>query len=252
MENAQVVFVDTPGMHLVKKELVCTLNEVAKSSLADVELILYMVDVSRRVGEEELSIMRYLLNPRNKIIMVFNKIDLGSKYLSHYMETWQQLLKKKGLLEDPVCYYIPVSAVTQKNLDKLKQSILASLPEQPAFYEPGTVTDFPLKFRIADIIREKLFLHLKEELPHNVAVVIDEMRDKKDIFRLKATIHVNSASQKAIVIGRGGEFIKNTGIAARRDLESILGKQVYLELKVDALKDWQKSPRILRELGYTT
>lgn len=250
-ENAQIIFVDTPGMHLMNEELVRKLNTVAKSSFSDVELILYVVDVSRRVGREELSIMQSLLNSRNKIIMVLNKIDLGTKYLRQYIEIWRQSFVKKGISVDPIRQYIPVSAGSNQHLDKLLELILELLPVQPAFYETGMVTDFPLKFRIADVIREKLFLHLKEELPHDLAVVIEEMQDKKDIFRIIAVIYVKSKSQKVIVIGKGASFVKNIGILARKDLEDILGKQVYLELKVENLNDWPKNPRILQELGYT-
>lgn len=250
-ENAQVVFMDTPGMHLMNEELVRKLNTVAKSSFSDVELILYVVDVSRRVGREELSIMQSLLNSRNKIIMVLNKVDLGTKYLRQYIEIWRQVFVKKGLSVDPIRQYIPVSAADNQHLDKLLELILELLPVQPAFYEPGMATDFPLKFRIADIIREKLFLNLKEELPHDLAVVIEELEDKKDIFRIIAVIYVKSKSQKVIVIGKGASFVKNIGILARKDLEDILGKQVYLELKVENLNDWPKNPRILQELGYT-
>ncbi|HDN86097.1 MAG TPA: GTPase Era, partial [Candidatus Omnitrophica bacterium] len=120
----------------------------------------------------------------------------------------------------------------------------------PPFYDRETLTDFPLKLRVQDIIREKLFLNLKEELPHSVAVEVKEVERKENIVYIKANIYVNRDSQKKILIGKEGRFIKEVGKLAREELEVLFGKKVYLELEVKVLRNWQKKPRILKELGY--
>jgi len=251
LPDAQAVFVDTPGMHALKEELACQLNDVARSSIPDTELLLYVTDVTRRVGKEEDDIMRLVLGSGIPAVMVFNKIDRGSRFLADYTAAWKLQLKSSRASHDPIRYYIPVSATTGKNLGKLRQVVVELLPEHPPFYEAQMLTDFPLKFRVADSIREKLFLSLKEELPHSIAVVIEGIDDLRRLSRVKATVYVNTESQKGIVIGKGGMLLKEIGTAARKDLERMLGKKVYLELRVSVLKGWQEKPRVLADLGYT-
>lgn len=249
LDNAQIVFVDTPGIHSFKKVLASHLNTVAKKCVEGVDLILYVVDVSRSVGREEESIMRFLIGSKKKVIMALNKIDITKEFLSQYIETWKTLLRENRK-EDPVIYYIPISAKQGKNLDKLKEAIIENLPYQPPFYEEGCITDFPLKFQVADIIREKLFLNLKEELPHSVAVQVEDIEDKEKIVYIRGIIYVSRASQKKIIIGHKGGMIKKIGSCARQDIEPIFGKKVYLQLEVKILKNWDDKPRILKELGY--
>lgn len=250
LDNAQIVFVDTPGIHSFRKVLASHLNTVAKKCVEGIELILYVVDVSRSVGREEKSIMRFIINSKKKLIMALNKIDISKEFLSQYIETWKTLLRESHSKKDHVIYYIPISAKKGKNLDKLKEAIVESLPYQPPFYEPDCITDFPVKFRVADIIREKLFLNLKEELPHSVAVEVRDIEDKEKIIYIEAIIYVSRASQRKIIIGHKGTMIKEIGTCARQDIEAILGKKVYLQLEVKILKNWEDNPRILKELGY--
>ncbi|RKY33599.1 MAG: GTPase Era [Candidatus Omnitrophota bacterium] len=249
LENAQIIFVDTPGIHSFKKELATHLNVVAKRSTQEVELLLYVVDVSRSVGKEEEVIMNFLSSQDTQMIMVLNKIDISKDFLNQYIERWQKLIKAKGK-EDLVKYYIPISAKKGTNLDRLKEAIVELLPFHPPFYDRETLTDFPLKLRVQDTIREKLFLNLKEELPHSVAVEVEEVERKENIVYIKANIYVNRDSQKKILIGKEGRFIKEVGKLAREELEVLFGKKVYLELEVKVLRNWQKKPRILKELGY--
>jgi GTP-binding protein Era len=250
LENAQIVFVDTPGIHSFKKELVSHLNTVAKKSIESIEAILYVVDVSRSIGREEAAVMEFIARSQSKIIMALNKIDLGMEFLNQYIDAWQKLLKEKNIETNPISYYIPISAKKGKNLDRLVEAILELLPNQAPFYDPGCLSDFPLSFRVADVIREKLFLNLKEELPHSVAVEVAQIEDKRDVIYVGANIYVNRDSQKGIIIGRGGELLKRIGTLARKEIEDILKKRIYLELRVKVLKDWQKKLRILKELGY--
>jgi len=251
LENAQIIFIDTPGLHLFKDDLALYLNNIAKKSVEDTDLILYLVDVTRSIGNEEMVIMNFLLNYNHlPMIMGLNKIDLGTDFLNHYIERWEVLLKEKKK-ENPVKFYIPLSAKKGKNLDKLTEAIVNLLPETDfLFYPEKETTDFPLSFRISEIIREKLLLFLKEELPHSCAVIVEEMEEKENIVYIYASILVNRTSQKKIIIGKGGSFIKKVGIEARKDLELLLKRKVYLELYVKVVKDWQKRPRILKEIGY--
>lgn len=250
LENAQIVFVDTPGIHAFKDSLVSHLNIIAKKSIEDCDLLLYVADISRIIGREEYTIMDFLSAQKIRMIMVLNKMDLGAGYINDYIEALKERIEEKNIQSDQLIYYLPLSAKTGKNIDTLKRIIVENLPQQPPFYDQNTPTDFPLQFRIADAIREKLFLRLKEELPHSLAVQIEEMLDKEKIYYVKANIYVNRASQKAIVIGKRASLLKEVGTEARKDIESIISKKVYLDIVVKVLKDWQNSPRILRELGY--
>jgi len=247
LENAQIIFVDTPGIHSFKDELTSHLNLVAKKSIEGCDLLLYVTDISRSIGREEETIMNLLASQKIKVIMVLNKIDLGINFINDYINLWKEKTKDK---EDPLVYYLPTSAKTGKNVDKLKEVIVESLPKQVPFYDKDTLTDFPLKFRISDIIREKLFLNLKKELPHFLAVEVEEIMEKENVFYIRVNIYVNRVSQKKIVIGERGELLKNIGKEARIEIEQILKKKVYLDIWVKVLEDWQKKTRILKELGY--
>ena len=246
LKNTQLVFVDTPGLHSFKDKLALHLNTIAKRALDGCDLIIYVVDITRKLGPEEEKLMDILLNQKSKIIMVLNKIDLGDKFIGDYVNFWENKKTKKDLL----LYYLPVSAKTGKNVDKLKEVLIDNLPESCPYCDKDSLTDFPLKFRIADIVREKLFLTLKEELPYSLAVEVSEIEDKKKVVYIKVNIYVQRDSQKKIVIGRKGTLLKEVGQAARLDIEKILNKKSFLDIWVKVLADWQKSPRVLQELGY--
>ncbi|MFH1519789.1 MAG: GTPase Era [Candidatus Omnitrophota bacterium] len=247
LENAQVVFVDTPGIHSFEDKLASHLNTVAKRALEGCDLVIYVVDISRRPGKEEQELMRIISGQKVKTIMVLNKIDLGLKYLNAYIDLWAEKVEGK---RNPLIYYLPLSAKTGKDVDKLRDSILENLSEAHPYYDTDSLTDFPPKFRVADIIREKLFLQLKKELPHSIAVEIEEINNKKKIVSIKANIYVKRNSQKRIVIGKGGEVLKEVGSRSRPEIEKIYNKKVFLDIWVKVLKDWQDRPRILKELGY--
>jgi len=247
LENAQVVFVDTPGIHSFEDKLASHLNTVARRALEGCDLVIYVVDISRRPGKEEEELMRLITGQKVKTIMVLNKVDLGLKYLNAYIDLWAERVEGK---RNPLIYYMPLSAKTGKDVDKLKDSILESLPEDHPYYDTNSLTDFPPKFRVADIIREKLFLQLKKELPHSIAVEIEEINNKKKIVSIKANIYVKRNSQKRIVIGKAGVVLKEVGSRSRPEIEKIYNKKVFLDIWVKVLEDWQDRPRILKELGY--
>lgn len=249
LENAQIVFVDTPGIHSFQDKLASHLNVVAKRAIEGCDLIIYVVDLSRRPGKEEEQLMRIISNQRIKTIMVLNKIDLGKKFFNDYIDLWKRETTESKV-KDPILYYIPLSAKTGKDIDKLKDSIIDNLPQSHPYYDTNTLTDFPIKFRIADIIREKLFLGLKEEVPHSVAVEVEEIREKKKIVSVKVNIYVKRTSQKRIVVGKGGIVLKTVGSLSRPEIEKIYNRKVFLDIWVKVLEDWQDKPRILKELGY--
>jgi GTP-binding protein Era len=247
-EKAQVVFLDTPGIHAFKDSLSKHFNTVARQAVRDIELILYVADVSRPPAQEEEKIVDFILKQDTKVILAFNKMDLGQKYLQQYIDFWQAKTDDKGY--DPLLYYVPVSAKNGKHLDKLKEIISHNLPWGVALYSRETKTDFPLVFTTADIIREKLLLNLSEEMPHVVAVETREITEKEHSVYVSAYIYVNRLSQKKIIVGKGGKFIKRIGYLARRDMQDIFQKKVYLDLWVDIAPDWQKKERFLKKLGY--
>lgn len=249
LENAQIVFVDTPGIHSFQDKLASHLNVVAKRAVEGCDLIIYVVDLSRRPGKEEGQLMEIIRNQKIKTIMVLNKIDLGKKFFNEYIDLWKNMTSENKI-KDPILYYIPLSAKTGEDIDKLKNSIIDNLPQAHPYYDTDTLTDFPIKFRIADIIREKLFLGLKGEVPHSVAVEIEEIKNKKKIVSIKVIIYVKRTSQKRIVVGKGGVILKNVGILSRVEIEKIYNKKVFLDIWVKVLEDWQDKPRILKELGY--
>lgn len=250
LEDAQIVFIDTPGMHSFKDKLAVHFNARAKHALIDCDLILYVVDVSRGIGAEEEKLVEVLAYQKAKIIMVLNKLDLGQGYLKDYIDFWENKVKTNEMRKKSLMYYLPVSAKTGKNMEELKEVIVENLPESEPFYDSNTVTDFPVKFRVADIVREKLFLSLKNELPHSIAVEVENIEDKDRIVSVLVNIYVNRDSQKKIVVGKCGEILKNVGMTARPEIEEIFGKRVYLDLWVKVLGNWQDKPRILQELGY--
>jgi GTP-binding protein Era len=248
LDKAQIVFVDTPGIHLFKHALASGLNALALSALEGVEAVLYVVDCTRIPEREEEKIMNVLTRQKTPIIMALNKIDKSRKYAGHYIEMWRRKSKNdKTSLE----YFIPISGLKEKNLDKIIDSILEVLPESEPFYDKDTLTDFPLTYRVADIVREKLCRAFREEVPHNLAVEVNDISQGKTLVKVHATILAAKKSQKLIVVGDKGSMIKDIGTKAREDLEDLFGKKVFLDLWVKVEKDWYNKTRVLRELGYT-
>ncbi len=249
LENAQVVLVDTPGIHAFRKELAAHLNEVARRSTEGIEGVLYVADLTRRPGDEERTVMEFVLHTGLPVIMALNKVDLGTGYLERYQEAWRELVRNAGR-PDPVRAAVTLSAKTGKNLGSLLDALLGMLPQSPPYYDTGTLTDFPLAYRLADIVREKLYQQLRRELPHSVAVEVAEIVERGGVLYVRVTVYVNRESQKRIVIGKNGDMIKKVGTRARRDMQDMVRRKVYLDVNVKVVRDWQEKPRILRELGY--
>ena len=252
VDDAQVVFVDTPGMHLGGHQLASELNNMAKDSMEDVDLILYVTDAKRKPYDEEEMIARMLIRQQIPVIMVINKIDRSKRCVGDHIDLWKKLCGEEGVQGDgPLKYFVPVSALNGSNVDELKKTIMEFMPEGPMMYDPQTKTDFPLEFRIADLIREKMCHLLEEEIPHHTAVSIEEIRKEPNgTLAVYADIIMAAESQKGIVIGKNGQTIKEIGKRARKDINKVMDQKIHLELKVRVVKDWQTKPRIIRELGY--
>lgn len=254
-KDTQIVFVDTPGMHLSDHHLAAQLNKMAEDSLEDVDVLIYVADAKRKPYDEEDHIMRMLVRQKVPVIMVLNKIDRSRRCISDYIELWKKKLKEKkqetGDDSDPLKFFIPISALKKDNLEELMEALQSLLPNGYPMYGDDMSTDFPLKLRIADLIREKMCHLLKEEVPHHTAVLIEDMKKEKNkAFVIYANIIMASESQKGIVVGKGGEMIKEIGKRARYDINKIMGRKVHLDLKVQVVKDWHVKPRIIKELGY--
>lgn len=242
-ERGQVVFLDTPGIHKPKHRLGEYMVEVAKTSLSGVDLILYVVDASVKFGGGEEYILNTLANSDAPIILALNKIDLVEKTnLLPEIAAWDKRGKFSAI--------VPISALDDSNVDDLKAEIFAQLPEGPQYYPEDAVTDHPERFIIAEMVREKVFNHTREEIPHSIAVDVIKVADRNNLVSIQAAIYVERDSQRGIIIGKNGAMLKLIGSEARQDIEQLLGTKVFLELWVKVKKDWRNREGVLRDLGY--
>ncbi len=235
-EEGQIVFIDTPGIHKPLDKLGEYLMDEAKCSIPDADLILFLVDVSEPAGAGDKWIVENLLKKTDiPIIIVLNKVDK----IKDPIKKEQNLLTYKMLFETNMPT-AKVSAQTGRNIDTLISTILRKLPEGEPIYDEDDLTDESMRSIAQEIIREKILKNTKDEIPHSVAVIIEKYEEKEDIDRIFATIHVEHESQKGIMIGKKGQMMKIIGSQARIELEKMLDKKVYLELKVKVSKDWRK------------
>lgn len=238
----QIVFVDTPGIHKAKHSLGKIMNQDALDSARDVDAIILVVDASKKFGEGDEFIAK-AISKDCPLIVVINKIDL--------MKLPEvEVIKAKYAEVYPEAKIIEVSAIENFNVDELINAVKPFMKEGPRFYPEGTISDKDAAFFVSEVIREKLLNLLKEEVPHELAVRVDDIKHKKEAVYIKATIIVDRDSHKGIVIGKGGKQIKSIGIRARKTLEEYFGKSIFLELFVSVKEDWISNPRILKELGY--
>lgn len=241
-EEAQIVFVDTPGIHKPHFRLGEYMNKVALSSARDVEAIVLIVDASLEFGEGDSYLIEHI-NKNTNIFIVFNKIDLTNIILI-------SRLKEKYKEEFPHAKFIEISALKEVNIDELINELVAILPEGPMYFPREQITDKDDSFLISEIIREKILYLTKQEIPHSVAVYVEKISNNKNKVEIYATIVVERDSQKGIIIGKSGKMIKRIGTLARKDLEKHFGKQVNLSTFVRVEEEWRNSTRCLREFGY--
>jgi len=242
-DNFQIIFVDTPGIHEAKDLFNQMMVKEALSVLQDVDIILWVMDVTHRIPEEE-KILDLIREANKPTILALNKIDLIKKQeLLPIIDYFSKLYDFKAI--------VPISALKNDGLDRLLDELVKLLPEGPFYYEPERVTDLPLDLLIAEIIREKIFLLTYQEVPYSSAVKVEEIREEpeKNLLYIQATIFIERDSQKGIIIGKGGRMLKKIGTLAREELEFLLGKKIYLDLWVKALKDWRERETHIRRLA---
>ena len=239
-EDVQVVFLDTPGIFKPKVALDKYMVSNAIGAISDVEVILFVIDATKGFGEKEAHVWHYLEEFKNKVILVINKIDL-LKNKNSVLDLIKELSEKTG-----VEHIVPVSVLRNKNMDELKKTLISFLPEGPAYYPDDMLTDKDLRYIIEELIRESLIHLLYEELPYSIAVLVEEIDGKY----VSATIICERESQKGILIGKRGEMIKKIGQDARNKIEQLLGKKIFLELRVKVIKNWRKDEKTLKKLGY--
>jgi GTP-binding protein Era len=243
--GVQVVFVDTPGLHKARTLLGTRLNETAREQLVDVDLVLFVVDAAGGIGGGDRFVAGLLEPYADRTIAVVNKVDR--------MTRADQLPALAAIAElGDWAEIVPVSARGGEGVDVVRRLIIDRMPEGPPYFPPDQLTDQTLEHRVAERIREQAIIRMREEVPHSVAVEIDEMvpGTSDDVTVVHATIFVERASQKGIVIGRRGAMLRDIGTDARPAVADLLGTRVYLELRVKLLKDWQGDPRALNRLGY--
>ncbi len=241
-DDFQIVYSDTPGIVKPNYKLHESMMKFVSSALADADILLYVTDVGDDIlkNSEYLSKIRRLKIP---VLLLINKIDLGSReQVEMLTDKWKEIL--------PDAFIIPLSAKERFNLDKVFGQILELLPESPPYYPKDALTDKSERFFASEIIREKVFINYRKEVPYSTEIEIEEFMDTEDILRIRAIIHVSRETQKGIIIGNKGAALKRTGTAARIDLEEFFGRKVYLELFVKVNKDWRTRENQLKRFGY--
>ena len=242
-DDYQCIFVDTPGIHDSRKKAIHRyMNRAAISMLDDVDLICVLIDITAYNQDDEKILQR--VSAYRNVLVVLNKIDQGGRQTS-------LPIMQKVAQQGPNFESIPVSALTGDNLDRLMELILQRLPPGLPQFPDDQLTDKSMRFISAEIIREKLFRALKQELPYSITVSIDHYIEEEDITRISATIWVERKSQKAIVIGKNGSLLKKTGTLARSDIERLIGVRVYLQLWVKVRVDWADDEQSLASFGYS-
>ena len=242
--EAQIVFLDTPGIHKPKHKLGEYMVKAAEGTLKEVDAIFFVVDATEKMGPGEYYILERLQATAKPVILVVNKLDLIEKeqvlpIISHYTDKY------------PFVGVVPISAKEETNLDALIEEVEKYLPEGPQYYPEDMVTDQPERLIVAELVREKALQLTRDEVPHAIAVDVDEMkaRDNGDTY-IRATIYVERDSQKGILIGAKGSMLKEIGKLARADIEMLLGTRVFLDLWVKVKKDWRDRDSVLRGFGF--
>ncbi len=243
-DAVQVVFVDTPGFHKPRTALGSRMNEVVSESTAGVDAIVQVVDAAAGVGRGDAFVYAEQVGPHGvPAICAVNKLDaVGRRREVPQLQAASEL----GAFDE----IVPVSAVTRDGVPLLFDLIVERLPEGPAMYPAEDATDAPLEDRLAELVREQALAVAREEVPHSIAVVVEELEREDRLTRVHATLVVERDSQKGIVIGRGGATLKAIGSAARQEMERVVGTKVFLDLRVKVIKEWQRDPKALQRLGF--
>ncbi len=244
-ERGQIVFLDTPGIHKAKNKLGEYMVNVAESTLKEVDVILWLVEPSTFIGAGERHIAEILGKVKTPVILVINKIDTVKNQddILMYMDAYRKVCDFAEI--------VPVSALRNRNTEKMTDLIFKYLPYGPQYYDEDTVTDQPMRQIAAELIREKALRLLEEEIPHGIAVTIEAMTERKNgMFDIEANIVCERESHKGIIIGKGGSMLKKIGTAARIEIENLMGTRVNLQLWVKVRREWRDSELYMKNYGY--
>jgi len=246
LENAQIVFVDTPGIHKADSPLNKKLMDTVRGAMEERDLLLFVADATHPFGEYERRAIDLARKKQTPVVLVLNKIDLV-KDKSRLLPLIEEY---KGAFE--FAEYVPVSAMKGTGLDDLRNTILRYLPEGPAYFPEDYVTDQPERFLAAELVREKVLLATRQEVPHSIAVTVDRWEEEPKITRIYATIRVEREGQKGIVIGSGGAMLKHIGTLARHEMERLFETKIYLDLHVRVEPGWREKRAFLNALDWRT
>lgn len=244
LPGAQVVFLDTPGIHRPDSLFNRRMMESVQTALAERDLLLYVADASAPFRASDEAAAGILPKEGVPVFLVLNKIDRVRDKANLL-----PLIERYKAVYD-FAEYLPVSALTGEGLGELRSAIVARLPEGPAYFPPDYVTDQPERFLGAELIREKILRETRDEVPHAVAVLVDNWEETPKLLRISATIYVEREGQKGIIIGAGGSRLKQIGTAARQEMEAFFGRKIFLELFVKVRERWRESPQFLNELDW--
>jgi len=246
MENAQFIFVDTPGIHSARTPLNRIMVRTATETFADSDILLLVVEAEQKATPDDLQIIRSLEPIQAPVFLILNKMDLVPReQLLPLMDGYRNLHSFAEM--------IPISALTGEGIPLLLEELWKYLPEGPRYFPEDMMTDSSERFVAAEIIREKILLLAHQEIPYSAAVIVDAFKEDeaKNLIRIQATINVEKDSQKGILIGKKGSMLKEIGTRARMDMEKFFGTRIYLELFVRVRKEWTKDPKMLKEFGYS-
>lgn len=242
-DDSQIVFVDTPGIHKPKHKLGQRLNEEAYYSIDDVDIILFLVDVTAPFGKGDNFVLDKIKETNKPTFLILNKVDkINKENLLELIMNYKDLYDFKEI--------VPLSALKEKNIDELIKTLKNYLPDNVKYFPDEDLTNTTLEFRISELVREKVLRLTNEEVPHAVTCVVEDMVIKKDKAIINATIVVERDSMKSIIIGKQGSMLKEIGSRARCDIEKMIGKKVYLNIFVKTIKNWRDKEKYLKELGF--
>ena len=241
-EDMQIVFSDTPGVLRPNYKLQESMLNFSESALGDADVLLYVTDVVETVDKNS-DFLRRVERMECPVLLLINKIDqTNQEALEKLVDVWKELLPKAEI--------IPISALSNFNVDYVKRRVEELMPESPPYFEKDALTDKPARFFVTEIIREKILLYYQKEVPYSVEVVVESFKESEKMIHIKALIIVERDSQKGIIIGHQGQALKKVGAMARKDIERFFDKKVFLEMFVKVEKDWRNRDNLLRNFGY--
>lgn len=247
-DRGQIVFLDTPGVHKAEGDLGKNLNKMARSSVTGADAVLLVLDASSKPWQEDDGWMRRLIKEKQHCVILLNKTDVGTEHVAAYKELWSAAAEGKEGVVSPV--WIEGSALKGGGLPELADALFAAVPEGPPLFPEDILTDYPRKLNMADVIREKYFARLSDELPHCLAIWVENIIEQPDSWTVEADVLVERHSQKGIVIGEKGRLLKSVQYQAEKELTEMYGLPVKVKLWVKVEPNWRKNFWILRKLGY--